>query len=116
MRRSHGLFLLSLLAGLAAVAAAPAGEPVPVLPPPTPLAPRAMTLQEFACAVPPLPGTYDVLLIHSRKGCPVRVCFTLPPGCPKVRVSKHEIEFDYGRCEVQIRCRLCGKITVDYDD
>jgi hypothetical protein len=45
-----------------------------------------------------------VQLIHPLTGCPVDVCFTLPPGSPhRVRVQRRELEFDYGRQEVEIR-------------
>jgi hypothetical protein len=105
----------------------PVGEPsgplVPlpaprVVPPPPPAAPvvvRPMTLAEFAACFRPVPGTHEVVLLHTRKGCPVRVCFTLPPGCPRVRLHRHELEFDYGKHEVSIRFQLCGKVKVDYD-
>jgi hypothetical protein len=87
----------------------------PALPPPASFqAARPMTHAEFAAGFQPLPGTYEVLLVHPGSKCAVPVRFTLPPGCPKVRVSKRELDFDYGKHEVQIRFRLCGKVTVDY--
>ena len=43
-----------------------------------------------------MPGTHEAWLINPVKGCPVKVCFTLPCGCPKVRCCKREIVFDYG--------------------
>jgi hypothetical protein len=97
-------------------------EPVPTLPPPTPLVPpapvvvRPITLREFAASFQPLPGNYEVVFAHTRTGCPVKVCFTLPPGCPKVLCSRHQIEFDYGKCEVEIRFQLFGRVKVEYDD
>ena len=97
--------------------------PVPELPPPTPIVlpatpavpppvVRPITLEEFAATFKPLPGTYEITFIHPRRKCPVCVTFTLPPGCPKMCVSKHEIVFDYGKCEVDIRFRLFGKVSV----
>jgi hypothetical protein len=46
----------------------------------------------------------------------VTVQFTLPPGVPKkVRASRRELEFDYGRHEVDIRFLVRGRVRVDYD-
>jgi len=86
----------------------PAAPSYPVIPAPI----RPITLEEFAATFQPLPGTYEVTFIHPGKKCPVTVCFTLPPGCPKVRLTKRQIEFDYGRCDVTIRFRICGKVSV----
>jgi hypothetical protein len=61
-----------------------------------------------------MPGTYEVLLIHPKTCCPVKVCFTLPPGCiRKVRVNAHKIEFVY-KCQrdVVIRFLYNGKVWV----
>lgn len=99
------------------------------LPPPTPItlptapvpppavAPRPISLEEFASTFKPLPGTYEITFIHPRKKCPVNVTFTLPAdcGCPRMRVTKHEIEFDYGKHQVEIRFRLFGKVSVITD-
>jgi hypothetical protein len=76
---------------------------------------RAMTLQEFACSFKPAPGHYQVWLINPVTCCPELVCFTLPCGCPRVEVSKRELEFDYGRTEVRIRFRLFGRLAVIYE-
>lgn len=77
--------------------------------------PKYLTHREFAQSFIPTPGTYKVTLIHPGSGCPVDVCFTLPPGCPKVRVGHRYIEFDYGHCrEVEIRFALFGKVRVEY--
>ena len=77
---------------------------------------KAMTLQEFARCFEPTPGTHHVCLIHPVTCRPVEVCFKLPHGCgcPKVRVNRREIEFDYGRREVEIRFRHNGTVDVDY--
>src|SRR5262245_40465904 len=57
----------------------PEGIPVP-LPDPTPAQPPAKvpTVDEFVACFKPLPGKYDVWIIHPGSGCPVRVCFCLP--------------------------------------
>ncbi len=90
--------------------------PPRILPPPVaPVAVRALTVDEFAAAFQPVAGTHEVLLVHPVTGCPVKVCFTLPEGCPRVRVHRRELEFDYGRREVEIHFRLGGRVAVDYD-
>jgi len=100
------------------VVPAPTGTVVPpvVVPAPPPSgALRPLTLPEFAASFQPAPGNYEVLLVHSRTGCPVQVGFTLPCGCPrKVRVTKHQLVFDYGRDKVTIRFGLCGQVRVLY--
>ncbi|MCZ2340842.1 MAG: hypothetical protein LC104_03495 [Bacteroidales bacterium] len=75
-----------------------------------------MTHQQFAAIFQPIPGTHKVVLLHPKTGQPVEVCFTLPPGCPKVNVGRRYLEFDYGRVEVEIRFGCCGRVKVDYDD
>jgi hypothetical protein len=90
--------------------------PVDPLPPPTPLPPavvKPMTVAQFAEAFQPKPGKYEVVLVHPKSGCPVKVCFELPPGCPrKVRWTKHVLEFDYGRDSVRIRFYHNGDVKV----
>ena len=128
---SRGLLAGLVLASAASVASAqfapnlpaspsPVPQAIPNLPPPTIVPPpaiipvRPMTLDEFAASFKPLPGRYEVLLIHPKSGCPVKVCFTLPPGClRKVCVTRHKIEFVYKcRRDVVIRFMLCGKVWV----
>lgn len=98
---------------------APAPVAVPadasvLLPAPTPV--RPPTNAEFARHFQPLPGRYEVVLLHPFTHCPVQVCFTLPPGCPKrVRVERRELEFDYGRREVEIRFYRNGGTRVMYN-
>ena len=83
--------------------------------PPTMTLERPFLLCEFAQVFKPAPGNYDVLMIHPVTGCPIRVCFTLPPGCPRVCVGKRTLDFDYGCCSVTIRFTLlCGKVRVLY--
>ena len=42
------------------------------------------------------------------------ICFTLPPGCPKVCVHKHQLDFEYPCEDVRIRCQIFGKVKVSY--
>jgi hypothetical protein len=83
---------------------------------PAPTAVRPMTLAEFAEAFKPAPGTYEVVLLHPDTCCPVKVCFTLPCGCPKkVRVFKRTLTFVYdGYEKVRIHFPLCGTARVTY--
>lgn len=95
--------------------AAPVLAPASTLPPPALV--RPPTHAEFARQFQPAPGRYEVVLLHPFTHCPVQVCFTLPPGCPKkVRVERRELEFDYGRCEVEIRFYRNGTARVEYND
>ena len=83
-------------------------------PPPAIVPVRPLTVNEFAASFQPLPGRYEVLLIHPKTGCPVKVCFTLPPGCLRgMRVTGHKIVFDY-KCQhdVVIRFLHFGKVWV----
>jgi hypothetical protein len=91
------------------------GGPAPLVPlPPPPAVVRVPTLEEFAATFRPAPGTYEVTILHSRTCRPVTVCFTLPPGCPKVCVHKHQIDFEYPHDDVRIRCQIGGKVKVSY--
>jgi hypothetical protein len=100
---------------------APAAPQVPPPPPPPvpapapPVAPalvRPLTHQEFARSFQPTPGTHNVVLLHPRTGAPVNVSFTLPAGTPRVRVRPRELEFDYGRTQVEIRFLFDGRVRV----
>jgi hypothetical protein len=88
--------------------------PPAVVPPPVVLPVHPMTVSEFAASFKPLPGKYEVLLIHPKTGCPVKVCFTLPPGCLRmVRVTGHKIQFVYKhQCDVVIRFLHNGNVWV----
>jgi hypothetical protein len=87
----------------------PAPGPAPIIVTPAP----PLTHQEFARIFKPLPGKYEVVLIHPGSKRPVNVCFTLPDGCPRVRVHHRELVFDYGRHhEVCIRFALGGRVRV----
>jgi len=84
--------------------AQPPGYPVPVL-----------TLDQFSRVFTPVPGRHEVLLVHPKTGQPVAVCFTLPEG--KLRhfeVTRNEIEFDFGRTDVEIIFRHNGTVDVKY--
>jgi hypothetical protein len=89
------------------------------LPPPVPAvvlpAVKAPTPAEFAASFQPAPGAYRVTLLHPFTCCPVEVCFTLPPGCPRVEVNKRQLEFDYGKHEVRVNFRRNGSVEVDHD-
>lgn len=110
----------------------PAPVPLPALAPPMPPiegelpAPRLLapavnapvlvpTPAEFGAGFQPRPGRYEVALLHPDTGRPVLVRFELPPGNPKVRVEKRELEFDYGKYEVEIRFHRNGTVRVEYD-
>ena len=91
------------LPGLPAVPDLP---PPAIVPPPIVVPLRPLTVNEFVASFRPLPGRYEVLLVHPKTGCPVKVCFTLPPGCPrKVRVNGHKIVFDY-KCQHDVVIRF----------
>lgn len=92
----------------------PQPQPMPVPPPPAVIPIRPLTVSEFVASFKPLPGKYEVILIHPKTGCPVKVCFTLPPGClRKVRCTRHKIVFDYKcQCNVVIRFLHSGKVRV----
>jgi hypothetical protein len=94
----------------------PAGEEATPLPAPTPIMQRGMTLAEFAAAFQPVPGNHEVVLLHPKTCCPVKVCFTLPCGCPKkVSASQREVVFDYGREKVKIRFPILSNgVRVSY--
>lgn len=86
-----------------------------VLPPPGPVVVHtAFRHQEFAKMFKPVEGTHKVTFIHPYTCCPVDVCFTLPCGCPKVICKKNELEFSYGRKEVEIRFYKCGDVKVTH--
>jgi hypothetical protein len=90
----------------------PPPEPVTVAPPPGAVV-RPMTLQEFACSFHPAPGHYEVVLLNPETCCPVKVCFTLPCGCPTVRVHDKSLVFHYGFLDnVAIRFHHDGSVSV----
>lgn len=92
---------------------------VPGDPPPVPVAApsvgvRPPTLEEFADSFHAAPGHYEVVLLHPVTCCPVKVCFTLPCGCPcKVKVHAKSLVFSYGLFDrVAIRFHHDGSVTV----
>ena len=72
--------------------------------------------RDFAKVFAPAAGTHKVLFLHPYKCCPVEVCFNLPCGCPKVKCDRNELEFDYGRVEVEVRFYRDGGVRVKYRD
>ena len=79
---------------------------------------RPVTLQELACTFRPECGNYEVDIVHPYTGCPVKVCFHLPPGCARVELGgclRKKIEFDYGKDEIEIWFYRNGRVSVDYD-
>jgi hypothetical protein len=129
--RSLSCLVLLVVLGLASAASSATAQPpppvpvapegalpppqiLPSLPPPAVIPVQPLTLSQFAASFQPLPGKYEVLLVHPKTGCPVKVCFTLPPGCLRgVRVTGHKIVFDY-KCQhdVVIRFLHFGKVWV----
>jgi hypothetical protein len=110
---------LSLFA-LATIGAAAAGPPPLALPSAPPVmvpAPGQVlvpvpTVDQFAESFRPGEGTFHVVVIHPKTGCPVNVCFTLPCGCPrKVTATKYTLRFDYGRRDIVIRFRHDGTVS-----
>ncbi len=87
---------------------------LPVTPTPPPTVVKAPTLEEFAASFKPAAGTYEVTIQHSRTCCPVTICFTLPPGCPKVCLHRHQLDFEYRGEDVRIRCQIGGAVKVSY--
>jgi hypothetical protein len=78
---------------------------------------RYLTHREFAAAFRPLPGNYEVMLLHPYTRRPVKVCFTLPPGRIKeVDADPSEIRFDYGDWELEVHFKRDGRVTLDIDD
>jgi len=68
---------------------------------------RPIALGDFAASFKPAPGNYEVLFVNPVTGCPTPVCFTLPSGCIKcVRLSRRQVTFDYGNCQVTIKFRI----------
>jgi len=74
---------------------------------------RPPTLEEFAASFQPAPGRYEVVLLNPETCCPVKVCFCLPCGCPKVRVHEKSLVFHYALLDnIAIRFHHDGSVTV----
>lgn len=104
---------LTLAVGILLAGTAFAQEPLPA--PVAVAASPVMTVDEFARSFQPLPGTYEVTLLHPKTCCPVTVCFTIPPcHCvKKVKASKHSIRIEIEhRRDVVINFRHSGKVDV----
>ena len=95
----------------------PARQPEPAQPP----QPRAQGLApshtDFASTFQPLPGQYQVQMLHPFTGQPVTVSFQLPPsrGAYRTRVTARYVEFDAPDHTVDIRFARDGKVFVDQD-
>jgi hypothetical protein len=90
--------------------------PVPGTPPPPVEIQRPPTIQEFVASFKPCPGNYEVVLTHPHTCRPVKVCFTLPEGCPRVKIKgllRKCVDFNYGRCDVQIWFLCDGRVRVN---
>lgn len=113
------MLTLALSAGLAQELPAPTPLPatvVPVVVTGPIVLDRPISHYDFARMFQPVPGNYEIVFIHPVKCCPVKVCFCLPPGCPKVCVNKRSLCFDYGHREVTIQFKLLfGRAAVFYD-
>ena len=88
----------------------------PTAPPAPVVVGKAQSIADFACSFQPAPtgGRYEVVLQHPCTCCPVKVCFCLPPGCPrKVRAFKNSVEIRYGLCKaVVLRFLPDGSVRV----
>jgi hypothetical protein len=103
--------------GMPAPGLLPRYQALPSLLVPSHLTPAYVpTHREFAASFQPLPGNYEVMLLHPYTDCPVRVCFRLPDAClKKVHVDRNELEFDYGKHEVEIKFKRNGRVEVELD-
>jgi hypothetical protein len=91
--------------------------PEPLIGAPIPVGPAAVlrppTLEEFAESFHPAAGHYEVVLLNPETCCATKVCFTLPCGCPTVRVHEKSLVFHYGLLDnVSIRFHHDGSVTV----
>ena len=85
------------------------GAPIPVVS----AAVRPPTLEEFAESFHAAPGHYEVVVLHPVTCCPVKLCFTLPCACPKVKVHAKSLVFSYGLFDkVAIHFHHDGSVTV----
>lgn len=103
---------------------AAAAQPPERLTVPVPLPPPGATVIEpvtvfkvdtFARLFLPVPGPQRVMFVHPYSGKPTEISFDLPPGKPRVRASRRELRFDYGKHEVKVRFYRDGGYRVDYD-
>lgn len=89
---------------------------VPPVMPSTTLPARVPTVGEFVAGFRPAStgGHYEVVLLHPCTGCPVKVCFDLPCGCPrKIRCVRGGFEVRYGLCKaVVVRFLGDGSVQV----
>jgi len=64
----------------------------------------------------PAGGIHLFAIIHPHTLQTVSVQVNLPPGQPRLKLKRDEIEFDYGRFEVEIDFKRDGRVVVKYDD
>jgi hypothetical protein len=94
---------------------APTLVPAPTRAPSVPV--RYLTHRELAATFQPAPANYEVMMVHPYTHCPVKVCFSLPPGCiRKVAADRNELRFDYGKWELEVHFKRDGRVALDIDD
>lgn len=77
--------------------------------------PQPVTLAQFSKMIVG-PGRYEVDLIHSKNGRIRHISVNMPvASIRRVDLGRNHLEFDFGSCQVEIRCRCFGRVTVDYD-
>lgn len=93
----------------------PPPPPAPIILPVPPAGTLPLTTAEFAASFKPLPGTYEVVLLHPFTGQPVKVVFTLPrtEGYYKTHARPRFIEFDSPDHAVEIRFHRNGRVNVE---
>ena len=91
--------------------------PVTVLPTPRSVPVHYLTHREFAASFRPVPGNYEVMMVHPYTRRPVKVCFSLPPGPIRcVDADRNELRFDYGSWELEVHFKRDGRVALDIDD
>jgi len=95
----------------------PGRQAAPAQPPQSQPQGPAPSHTEFASTFQPLPGQYQVLILHPFTGQPVTVSFRLPPsrGAYRIRATARYVEFDAPDHTVDIRFSRDGKVFVDQD-
>ncbi len=85
-------------------------------PPPRPQT-NVPSLTEFASNFQPLPGQYQVMVLHPASGQPVTLAFSLPPSRDgyKTRITPRYLEFDSTDHTVGFRFARDGQVHVNQD-
>ncbi len=96
---------------------APARQPALIPPPQAPAQAPAPSHAAFASTFQPVPGQYQVQMLHPFSGQVVTVSFQLPPGrgAYQTRVTARYVEFDSPDHTVDIRFARDGQVFVDQD-